>query len=153
MASCHSVYLQAFTELYPDLIGNLKSGVFDITDQAYSKFLISIDVKDEITSRTSGKTETERTRILLDAIQAKISESDVYYQFLEILQEDKAFNEVACKFEAKVQAQEEQKGEFYSTKGMPVFLYILSPVISYNCRTYNGNYFVWPFGDLHASAA
>ncbi len=43
--------------------------------------------------------------------------------------------------------------EFYSTKGMPVFLYILSPVISYNCRTYNGNYFVWPFGDLHASAA
>ncbi len=99
-----------------DLVGSLnKSGVFDIiTDRAYSKRLISQDVKDKITSSTSCKTETERTRILLDAIQDKISKNaDVYHQFIEILQEDETCKDVACILETKLHAHRKEKGGCY----------------------------------------
>ncbi len=83
-----SIYLKAFNELYPLLVTSLKSSYLDLTDRLFSKSLLSDDIRDTIGSQTTGKTEAERTRILLDAVRDNISQnSDYFYQFLKVLKD------------------------------------------------------------------
>ncbi len=79
--------LKAFTELYSDLKVGLQSGVRYITDQAFSKGLISVETKRKVSSRCSNAYEAERTGVLLDSLYDSIKiNQNVYYQFADILQ-------------------------------------------------------------------
>mgnify|MGYP000642769660 CR=1 FL=1 len=60
----------------------------------FSKFLISEDI---ITNRTTGQTETERTRILLDTVQNKILKihKKLLIIFILMLAENPVYEDVA----------------------------------------------------------
>ncbi len=106
MTSHKSVYHQAFTELYSRLVRSLKSEYTDLTDRLFSEFLISEIIRDTVRSRTTGQTETERTRILLDGVQSKISENPSgknYQKFLEVLTENAVYEDIAKLLREKVQ--------------------------------------------------
>ncbi len=83
-----SIYLKAFDELYPLLVESLTSDYADLTNILFSKSLVSDVTRKTIISRTTGKTETERTGILLDAVRNRISQkSDNFDQFLKVLRD------------------------------------------------------------------
>ncbi len=83
-----SIYLKAFDELYPLLVESLTSDYADLTNRLFSKSLVSDVIRKTITSRTTGKTETERTGILIDAVRNRISQtSDNFDQFLKVLRD------------------------------------------------------------------
>ncbi len=83
-----SIYSEAFGELYSLLVASLKLSYLDLTDRLFSKSLLSDDIRDTIGSQTTGKTEAERTRILLDAVRDNISQnSDYFDQFLKVLKD------------------------------------------------------------------
>ncbi len=54
--------VSAFQALYSDLKDVLKSGVGDLTDKAFSKGLISEEVKSQVTSRLVSLTIDKRDR-------------------------------------------------------------------------------------------
>ncbi len=83
----------AFQALYSDLKAVLKSGVGDLTDKAFSKGLISEEVKSQVTSRLVSLTEGERTQIFLDAINNGIKvDGSAFEDFLAILEDEPAFS-------------------------------------------------------------
>ncbi len=85
--------VSAFQALYSHLKAVLKSGVGDLTDKAFSKGLISEEVKSQVTSRLVSLTEGERTQIFLDAINDRIKVNrSAFKDFLAILEDEPAFS-------------------------------------------------------------
>ncbi len=85
--------VSAFQALYSDLKAVLKSGLGDLTDKAFSKGLISEEVKSQVTSRLVSRTEEERTQVFLDAINNRIkADGFAFEKFLTILEDEPAFS-------------------------------------------------------------
>ncbi len=85
--------VSAFQALYSVLKAVLKSGLGDLTDKAYSKGLISEEVKSQVTSRLVSRTEEERTQVFLDAINDMIkADGFAFEKFLTILEDELAFS-------------------------------------------------------------
>ncbi len=106
-----SIYLKAFDELYPLLVESLTSDYADLTNILFSKSLISDVIRKTITSRTTGKTETERTEILLDAVRNRISQkSDNFDQFLKVLRDSEvqAYKDVANLLQQRISSLSKQ---------------------------------------------
>ncbi len=87
--------VSAFQALYSDLKAVLKSGVGDLADKAFSKGLISEEVKSRVTSRLVSLTEGERTQIFLNAINNRIKvDRSAFEDFLTILEDEPAFSTI-----------------------------------------------------------
>ena len=98
-----SAELNAFTDLYSDLKEALQSEIGHITDQAFSKRLISKETKRKVSSRCSNADEAERTGILLDSLHDKIKrDPKAYHSFTNILVKIAVYVDLAERMKVRV---------------------------------------------------
>lgn len=115
MPALEEWYQKAFRELYSDLVCSLKVHYADLADRLFSESLISDDVRDTVLSDTTGKSEAERVRILLDDIRHN-NNCYKFFKSLKIIETNPAYQDVATGLQDKAHATETREAHQQPSK-------------------------------------